>query len=115
MAAGENAVRRIYGCFVNERGELITDLDEPLSMLPQEEAEQYFALLKKSLSGRLGKHLIDLVFSTQQVVDSEEHKLLMALRESAYRTGSPPGLLPEGHGDLGPGGQLPAAAGPRHL
>lgn len=79
----KNAVRRIYGCFVNERGELITDLDEPLSMLPQEEAEQYFALLKKSLSGRLGKHLIDLVFSTQQVVDSEEHRLLMALRGSS--------------------------------
>lgn len=83
----KNAVRRIYGCFVNERGELITDLDEPLSMLPQEEAEQYFALLKKSLSGRLGKHLIDLVFSTQQVVDSEEHKLLMALRESGLQDG----------------------------
>ena len=85
-------------------------------MLPQEEAEQYFALLKKSLSGRLGKHLIDLVFSTQQVVDSEEHKLLMALRESGLQDGeAPPGLLPEGHGDFEPGGQLPAAAGPRHL
>lgn len=80
--AEKNAVKRIYGCYVNASGEIVTDLDEPLSLMPQEEAEQYFALLKKALSGKLGKNLLDLVFSTQQVADSDEHRLLMSLRDS---------------------------------
>ena len=81
----KNAVKRIYGCLVNASGGIPADLEEPLSMLPLEETEQYFALLKKTLSGRLGKNLIDLVFSTQQVADSEEHRLLMALRSSGLQ------------------------------
>lgn len=80
--AEKNAVKRIYGCYVNASGEIVADLDEPLSLMPQEEAEQYFALLKKALSGKLGKNLLDLVFSTQQVADSDEHRLLMSLRDS---------------------------------
>ncbi|MDE6455728.1 MAG: DUF4317 domain-containing protein, partial [Dysosmobacter sp.] len=42
---------------------------------------------KKSLSGSLGKNLIDVVFSTAQVMDSDEHRLLSALRESGLRDG----------------------------
>ena len=57
----------------------------PLGNMPEEEAEKYLGLLKKSLSGTLGKNLIDIVFSTQQVMDSEEHKLLSALCSSAYK------------------------------
>lgn len=83
----KNAVKRIYGCFVNERKEIVADLDEPLGTMPQEEAEEYFSLLKKALSGKLGKNLIDLVFSTEQVVDSEEHKLLSTLRSSGLKDG----------------------------
>ena len=80
--AEKNAVKHIYGCYVNASGEIVADLDEPLSLMPQEEAEQYFSLLKKALSGKLGKNLLDLVFSTQQVADSDEHRLLMSLRDS---------------------------------
>ena len=80
--AEKNAVKHIYGCYVSASGEIVTDLDEPLSLMPQEEAEQYFSLLKKALSGKLGKNLLDLVFSTQQVADSDEHRLLMSLRDS---------------------------------
>ena len=78
----KTTARRIYGCYVSPSGEILTDLDEPLSQMPPEEVELYFGLLKKTLSGKLGKQLIDLVFSTQQVADSDEHRLLMALRDS---------------------------------
>ncbi len=54
-------------------------------MMPQEESEKYLSLLKKGLSGSLGKNLIDIVFSTQQVVDSEEHRLLTTLRDSQLK------------------------------
>ena len=33
----------------------------------------------------MGRNLIDIVFSTQQVMDSEEHKLLMELRDSGLK------------------------------
>lgn len=85
--AEKNAVSRIYGCFVNGNREIVADLDEALGAMPQEEADQYLGLLKKSLSGTLGKNLIDIVFSTRQVMDSEEHKLLSALRASGLKDG----------------------------
>ena len=36
----------------------------------------------KTLSGTLEKNLLDIAFETRQVVDSPEHRLLMALRDS---------------------------------
>ena len=81
----KNAVSRICGCFVNSNHEIIADLDESLGMMSQEEAEKYLTLLKKALSGTLGKNLIDIVFSTQQVMEGEEHKLLMDLRATGMR------------------------------
>lgn len=84
----KSTVSRIYGCYVNGSSrEIISYLDESLGTMPQEEAEKYLSLLKKSLSGSLGKNLIDVVFSTAQVMDSDEHRLLSALRESALKDG----------------------------
>ena len=40
----KNAISRIYGCFVNSNKEIITDLDESLGMMTQEEAEKYLSL-----------------------------------------------------------------------
>ena len=83
----KSAINHIYGCYVNGSREIISYLDEPLGIMPQEESEKYLSLLKKSLSGTQGKNLIDIVFSTQQVADSEEHSLLMALRDSQLKDG----------------------------
>ena len=83
----KSAINHIYGCYVNGNREIISYLDEPLGIMPQEESEKYLSLLKKSLSGTQGKNLIDIVFSTQQVADSEEHRLLMALRDSQLKDG----------------------------
>lgn len=84
----KSAVSRVYGCYVNGSSrEIISYLDESLGTMPLEEAEKYLSLLKKSLSGSLGKNLIDVVFSTAQVMDSDEHRLLSALRESELKDG----------------------------
>ena len=77
------AVSRIYGCFVNSNKEIISDIDEPLGLMPQADAEKFLSLLKKPLSGRPGQTLLDIEFSTQQVADSDEHRLLSALRSSS--------------------------------
>ncbi len=72
----------IYGCYVNEQKEIISEFQQSLAMMPENEAEKYFALLRRSLGGTLGKNLIDISFQTAQVADSPEHKLLMELRRS---------------------------------
>ena len=76
-----SAISRIYGCYVNGSREIISYLDASLGTMPEEEAEKYLGLLKKALSGTLGRNLVDIVFSTRQVADSEEHRLLTALRD----------------------------------
>lgn len=84
----KSAISRIYGCYVNGSSrEIISYLDESLGNMPLEEAEKYLSLLKKALSGGLGRNLIDVVFSTAQVADSDEHRLLSALRESRLKDG----------------------------
>ena len=80
-----SAISRVYGCYVNSSREIIAYIDQSLGMTTQEETEKYLGLLKRALSGTLGRNLIDIVFSTQQVADSEEHRLLSALRNSELK------------------------------
>ncbi len=77
----------VYGCYVNENKEIISKFRQSTATMSENEADKYFTLLKRTLSGTLGKNLIDIQFKTAQVVDSEEHKLLMALRESKLSDG----------------------------
>ena len=75
----------ICGCYVNGQKEIITSFRQSFGLMPENEAEKYFALLKRTLSGTIGKNLIDISFKTAQVGNSEEHKLLMDLRESRLK------------------------------
>ena len=72
----------IYGCFVNSQKTILSQFRLSTGMLSENEADKYYGFLKKSLSGAVGKNLIDIAFSAQQVMEGQEHKLLMALRES---------------------------------
>jgi hypothetical protein len=77
----------VYGCYVNTQKEIISEFSQSLGIMPENEAEKYFALLKRTLSGTIGKNLIDITFKTAQVADSDEHKLLMTLRNSSHSDG----------------------------
>lgn len=79
----KNNISHIRGCYVNEKREIVSEFNQSLGMMPQEEAEKMLAILKRTLSGTLEKNLIEISFDTQQVVDGEEHKLLMTLRNSS--------------------------------
>ena len=83
----KSAISRIYGCYVGGDKQVISYIDESLATMPLEEAEKYLGLLKKTFSGSLGRNLIDILFSTQQVADSDEHRLLMSLRDSGLKDG----------------------------
>ena len=72
----------VYGCYVNAQKEIISSFKMSTGMMPENEAEKYFGLMKRALSGTVGKNLIDLTFRTAQVADSPEHRFLMQLRET---------------------------------
>ena len=78
----KNNFSRIFGCYVNSNREVISWIDASLGLMRQEEQEMYLGLLKKTLSGTLGRNLIDIAFSTAQVADSDEHRLLQTLRQT---------------------------------
>ena len=75
-------ITKIHGCYINQFGEIVTLFDDSVALLPVEEQEKYHELLKKAISGTMGKTLSDLVFATAQVQSGEEHGLLMKLRDS---------------------------------
>lgn len=81
----KNAIAKIYGCYVNSNKQVISYLDASLGIMPQDEAEKYLTLLRRTLTGQLQKNLIDIVFSTRQVADSQEHRLLSALRQTGLK------------------------------
>ncbi len=75
----------IYGCYVNENKEIISEFRQSTGLMSENEAEKYFGLLRRALSGTIGKNLIDITFQTAQVAGSEEHKRLMDLRASGLQ------------------------------
>ena len=78
-------ITAIYGCYVNENKEIITEFRQSTGIMPENEADKYYALLRRALSGSIGKNLIDISFKTSQVAGSPEHQLLMDLRKSALK------------------------------
>lgn len=75
-------ITAIYGCYVNDNKEVISEFRQSTGIMPENESDKYFALLRRSLSGAIGKNLIDITFKTSQVAGSPEHKMLMNLRET---------------------------------
>ena len=71
----------IFGCYVNDNQEIISEFSQSTGFMPENESEKYFNLMRRALSGTIGKNLIDITFKTSQVADSPEHKLLMDLRQ----------------------------------
>ena len=75
----------LYGCYVNDNKEIISEFHQSTGIMPENESDKYFGLLRRTLSGQLGKNLIDITFKTAQVADSPEHKLLMELRSTKLK------------------------------
>lgn len=81
----KSSITHIVGCFINESHEIAARFDQPLATMDPEEEEKFLSILRKTLSGPLGKNLLNLSFETRQVVDSDEHRLLMTLRDSSLK------------------------------
>ena len=75
-------IPNIVGCFINASGQIISRFNQSILLTESDESEELLTVMKKTLSGSLGTNLVDMEFSTRDVTNAEEHKLLMTLRDS---------------------------------
>ena len=83
MRPEKNNIGRIRGCYVNDNHIIISEIDQLFGLVSANESEEILSHLRKTLSGSIGRNLIDISFSNQQVLDSDEHRLLSDLRNSS--------------------------------
>lgn len=72
----------VRGCLVNDKKEIVTTFRQQIGELQPLLTEQVMPVIRRTLSGTLGRQLVDISFSTRQVLESEEHKCLDRLRRS---------------------------------
>ena len=78
-------IPRIVGCLVNGNKQIVSKINQSIGVSESDASEGLLNVMKKTLSGSLGTNLHDVKFSTKQVSESEEHKLLMDLRASSLK------------------------------
>jgi hypothetical protein len=76
------AITRICGCYVDHEKEKKAELKKAFLSLPEEEAFKYFDIFKHTLSGTLGKNLINMEFPLDQELNGETQEFLLKLRDS---------------------------------
>lgn len=81
-----NSSIRVCGCYVagNEKQKL-TYINDYLSNMPEEEQNKYAELLKKALSGSVGKTLHNLEFTREAEEENGQQRSLLVLRESELK------------------------------
>lgn len=86
-------ITHVYGCFVNEKKEMISEFDQALSSMSEDDAEGMLAILKKTLSGAQGRNLHEIEFSTATVGESEDYRLIFDLRNQKLENAEKRGQL----------------------
>lgn len=83
--ANKSSIFSVKACLVNNNREIVKTFEQSLTLCTEEENDKLLGIIKKTLSGGMGTNLIDLEFTPQQVMESEQHKLLMTLNKSELK------------------------------
>lgn len=76
------SISRICGCYVDGEKNKKTEFKEAFLSLPEEDMYKYFDILRKNLSGTLGKNLLNLEFPLDAETEGGPHEFLLKLRSS---------------------------------
>uniref|UniRef100_UPI004029A245 DUF4317 domain-containing protein n=1 Tax=Mediterraneibacter gnavus TaxID=33038 RepID=UPI004029A245 len=76
------AITRIAGCYVDHEKIKKMESKSAFLSLPEEDTFKYFDILRKTLSGSVGKNLLNLEFPTKQEMPGGTQEFLMKLRKS---------------------------------
>lgn len=79
------SITRICGCYVDGEKNKKTELKQAFLALPEEEMFKYFEILRKSLSGTIGKNILNLEFPLESESDGGTQEFLLCLRDSKLR------------------------------
>ena len=66
MTAGNCRIDRIRGCYVNDNGDILMEMKETFLAMQEENVEKYLELLRKTLTGKLGRSLFNMEFPTEE-------------------------------------------------
>ncbi len=77
-----SAITRICGCYVNAEKEKAATFRHGFLALDEEEKFKYFEILKKSLSGTIGRNLLNMDFPLESEMEGGTQAFLLALRDS---------------------------------
>ena len=81
----ECCISRMSACYVNGEREATRIDTSSFLTLPEEEIYKYFEIFKKSLSGSIGKNLLNLDFPLQEEAEDGMQKFLLDLRNSELK------------------------------
>ena len=76
------AITRICGCYVDGDKEKKLEFKEAFISLPEEEEYKYFDLFKRTLSGTVGKNLLNMSFPLEEEQKGGAQEFLMQLKDS---------------------------------
>ena len=76
------SITRICGCYVDGEKNKKTELKEAFLSLSEEEMFKYFDIFRKTLTGTVGKNLINMEFPLEQEAEGGTQNFLMKLRKS---------------------------------
>ena len=79
------SITRICGCYVDGEKNKKTEFKEAFLSLPEEEIFKYFELLRKTLSGSVGKNMLNLEFPLTSEEEGGTQDFLLRLRESKLK------------------------------
>lgn len=79
------SITRICGCYVDGEKNKKTELKQAFLSLPEEEMFKYFEILRKTLSGTLGKNLLTLEFPLATENEGGTQEFLLRLRDSRLK------------------------------
>lgn len=79
------AIDRICGCLVDGEKNKKLKFRQPFLSLPEEEMFKYFEILKKTLSGSIGKNLLNLEFPLSSEEAGGTQEFLYRLRQSELK------------------------------
>lgn len=76
------AITRICGCYVDHEKSKKLQFQDAFLSLPEEEAFKYFDIFKKTLSGNLGRNLLNMEFPLEQEMPGGTQDFLRKLQNS---------------------------------
>ena len=78
-------ISRICGCYVDAEKNIKTTIKEAFLSLPEDDAFKYFTIFKKTLSGTVGRNLVNLDFPLEEEHEGGHQEFLLKLRNSKLK------------------------------